>query len=70
MCVLIVSDNYFEDGNNILMFITGEIIYLMFIVCQVFNNLIDIFILNRIEIELENKATFQVFFRYNFLIKY
>ena len=70
MCVLIVSDNYFEGGNNILMFITGEIIYLMFIVCQVFNNLIDIFILNRIEIELENKATFQVFFRYNFLIKY
>ena len=49
MYVLIVSDDHFEDGNNILMFISIEIIYQMHIVCQYFNNLIDDFILNRIE---------------------
>ena len=49
MYVLIVSDNHFEDGNKFLMFISIEIIYQMYIVCQFFNNLIDNFILNRIE---------------------
>jgi hypothetical protein len=39
--VLIISNNHFEGGNNILMF--------MHIVCQCFSNLIDNFILYRIE---------------------
>jgi hypothetical protein len=49
VCVLIVSDNHFEDSNNILMFISIEIIHQMHIVCQFFNNVIDNFIWNRIE---------------------